>query len=596
MSRRDRRGRPGKDTARHVAYNSAAPADERRDAQTELQKSTMPGSGDLLHAGNLAPMIEFMQRQAEEQHLQKSLSKPGVIPFPSQAIAENRPGMQSVRLDDIQLNAMGDFYEKPAIFSFDSMRAMVDQTPVLSAVIFTRIRQVMRFCRLAHDDKTPGFRIKLKNQNDQPGDAEKDSMQLLGDFFTNCGWASKPRERMKLKRDDFTTFLTKFIRDSLTMDSAPVELEWKRDKSRGIDGMYAVDGATIRLCTEMGYRGDDEIFALQMVQGNIRAAYTIDDLIYVPRNPRSSVLVGGYGLSETELLVRTVTGFLNAFTYNTKFFDSNSIPKGILNMYGNYSDEDRSAFKRYWNAMVKGVDNSWALPVMVSKDAESKAEFTPFGEAVNEIMFAKWMTFLASLICAIYGIAPDEINFESFTSGASSLSGSDTEEKLINSKDKGLRPLLSYIENVFTDYVVADFDDKYCLRFTGLDIEDATQAFERKKLSMTWNEMRAMDDLPKVDGPLGEMPINPSLQGAWQQVNLAPPEDFGGQDGQPGAGGGVDGDPGKIPGAPPDFGAPADGEEEQGQDFGDEGADQTEPADPGTMGKAFGLPIYKLEV
>ena len=73
--------------------------------------------------------------------------------------------------------------------------------------------------------------------------------------------------------------------------------------------MYAIDGATIRLCTEEGYRGDDEVFALQVVQGNIRAAYTYDDLIYVPRNPRTDVMVGGYGMSETELLIQTVTGF-----------------------------------------------------------------------------------------------------------------------------------------------------------------------------------------------------------------------------------------------------------------------------------------------
>ena len=28
--------------------------------------------------------------------------------------------------------------------------------------------------------------------------------------------------------------------------------------------LYAVDGSTIRLCTEDGYEGDDEIFALQV--------------------------------------------------------------------------------------------------------------------------------------------------------------------------------------------------------------------------------------------------------------------------------------------------------------------------------------------
>jgi len=338
--------------------------------------------------------------------------------------------------------------------------------------VFTRIRQVKRFCRVPDSGKGPGFQVRLKDPNAKVGSDEHQSIALLQDFFTHCGWERNPRQRARLKRDNFSGFMAKLVRDSLILDSAPIETEFKRDKRLGIDGLYAVDGATIRLANEIGYQGDDEIFALQVVDGNIRAAYTYDDLIYVPRNPRTDVLVGGYGLSETELLVRVVTGFLNAFTYNTSYFDKNSIPKGLLHLTGDYSSEDLNAFKRYWNAMVKGINNAWTLPVLVSKNQESKAAFENFGVDVNEIMFAKWMTFLTSIICALYGIAPDEINFESFTAGTSSLSGSDTEEKLVNSKDKGLRPLLTHFEDLFSDYIVSEFGEKYCFRWTGLDEED----------------------------------------------------------------------------------------------------------------------------
>jgi len=585
-SRHYRRSARGSDTARSVAFNPNAPADERRDAQAELQKATMPTASDMLSAGNLAPLLEFIQRQREDEDFAKAFAKQA----PQPSANAGKPGMQSVRLDDIQLNAMGDYYDKPSVFNFDSMRQMVDQTPVLSAVIFTRIRQVMRFCRPSPDGKAPGFRLELKDGHDATSDETvKESTKLLSTFFSNSGWETKPRLRNKMRRDDFATFMSKLTRDTLVMDSMPIELEWKRDKRRGIDGMYAVDGSTIRLCTEEGYRGDDEVFALQLVQGNIRALYTHDDLIYVPRNARTNVLVGSYGFSETELLVRTVTGFLNAFTYNTKFFDNNSIPRGMLHLSGNYDERDIQAFKRYWNSMVKGINNAWTLPVMISKDQESKAAFEPMGTEVNEIMFAKWMTFLASLICAIYGIAPDEINFESFTSGTSSLSGSDTEEKIVNSKDKGLRPLLTYFENVFSDYIVADFDDKYVFRWTGLDQEDATQVFERQKLTMTVNEMRARDNLEPIKQKWGDAPLNQTLMTAWQMEN-GQPEDFG----DPQAGGQQPGQPGGAPGG--DFGDKDDG------DFGDDSAapdqvpDGADEPDGEGMAKSFGLPIYSPEV
>lgn len=592
---RHRRANVGTDTARRVAFDSRAPADERFDAQSELQKSTMSGlAGNFLPAEELAPVIDYIKNGMADDDLAKSLSKPQLIPYPSRAAKNNQPGMQSVHLDNLQVSATGYWYDRPSAFSFDSMRTMVAQTPILAGVIGTRIRQVERFCRRADDPSEPGFNIVLKDAEAHADGDSKTSMRLLADFFTNCGWETKPRQRMRLRRDDFTGFMKKLTRDTLTMDSMPIETEWKRDRKLGLDGLYAVDGSTIRLCTEEGYNGDDEIYALQLVQGRISAVYTWDDLIYVPRNPRADVLVGGYGYSETELLVRVVTGFLNAMTYNTKFFDSNSIPKGMLHLSGNYDQPDIAAFKRYWNAMVRGVDNAWTLPVMVSKDQESKASFEAFGVEANEMMFAKWMQFLGSMICAIYSIAPEEVNLESFSAGnKSSLSGDDTTEKLSASQDKGLDPLLDYFENTFTDFVVSEFDDRYAFRFTGRKAEDKKSLEERRKLGMTWNEYRALDDLPKVEGELGDAPMNATLIGPWTQLNIQPPQDFGdpsgappgepgdegGDFGQGGEGSDFGQDSAAPTGAPTELGGPPAEEEEQGADFG----------------KSFGLPIYSPE-
>lgn len=562
----------------------------------ELQKSAMPKAlSDLIPSANIQPIIDYINRDLEDQAMAKAMRGKNVIPFPGGREQRQRErGMQSVWIDDLQINIQGDWFDRPGQFSFDAMRAMVEQTPILNAVIMTRQRQVARFCRPQKGGKGPGFKIASKEKIENVDDNEQQTMKLLESFILNSGWETKPRQRLRLKRDNFSGLMAKLVRDSLTMDSMAIETEWKRDKSLGLDGLYAVDGSTIRLCSEEGYRGEDEIFALQVVQGQVRTAYTYDDLIYVPRNPRTDVVAGGYGLAETELLVRVVTGFLNAFTYNTKYFDSNAIPKGVLNLYGNYSDEDISAFKRYWNGMVKGINNAWALPVMVSKDAESAAKFENFGVEASEIMFAKWMTFLGSIICAIYGIAPDEINFESFTSGASSLSGSDTEEKLAFSKDKGLRPLLSYLESTLSEYVIGEFSDKYEFQWTGLDEEDEKQVWERKKLTRTVNEIRAEDGVDAVDGAWGDAPLNPSLVTVWQAENQQGQEDYG----TPGAPGQQDPDANGTD----DFGK-QDGQQDD-QDFGrPDGAggdqqqpdDQQQPEDNQAMAKAFGLPVFRIE-
>jgi hypothetical protein len=210
------------------------------------------------------------------------------------------------------------------------------------------------------------------------------------------------------------------------------------------------------------------------------------------------------------------------------------------------------------------------------------------------MMFGKWMTFLTSIVCAIYGIAPDEINMESFKTTAGGLNGNDTEEKLAHSADKGLRPLLSYFEDTFSDYIVADFSDKFVFRWTGLDEEDEKQKFERQKLILKVNELRAMDSLDPITEAWGEAPLNPSLIGAWQAEQQQGQEDYG----QPGADGHAvapgDGDDEQQDDGPKDFG---DGGE---QDFGDAPAsDGSVPADPNSdpadLAKSFGLPVFRIE-
>lgn len=564
------------------AFDPSAPADERYDAQAELQKSAI-SRADIVPADNIRPLIDHV---ASLWHDQQMLKARNVVPFPSKNAGKR--GMQSVRIDDIQVTLQGDYIERPGNMSFDMLRAMVDQTPVLGAVMLTRIRQVGAYCSVQESGEGPGFTIRHADRTHTLSKGEEESIALLSRFFQNCGWEFNPRKRKIMGRDTFSGFMSKVVRDSLVMDSCAIETEFKRDRSLGIDGFYAVDGATIRLCSEDGYRGDDKIFALQAVQGQVRALYSHYDLIYEPRNPQSNVLTAGYGMSETELLVRVVTGFLNAMTLNIRGFSDNSIPRGVLHMTGNYSNDDLTAFKRYWNSMVKGVNNSWTVPVMISKDQESKASFENFGVEFNEMYFAKWMTFLASIICAVYGIAPDEINFESFSSGKSALSGSDTAERLADSKDKGLRPLLSYFENLFTDYILADFSDKYVFRWTGVDEVDQDKRHELKKMVLSVNEIRAQEGYQASTEMWGDAPANPSLVGPWMnslQQEQQPEPDMSGDGERPADGAGDENEKGDGNGDDKADGDAGDGVDSAGGDGDDAAGDSGGGSEP--LGKAL---------
>ena len=581
------------DKPEQTAWNFGAPPAERRDAMSELHKAHAPTlASELLPREDIQPVIDWINRDLEQQALQKARGV--VIPFPERH-RKRKGGPVSVFLDDLQIFATGEYWEKPTPLGYDSLRQMVDQTPILNAIIMTRIRQIQRFTRPQETANSVGYVIRHVDKDHELTPEEEKSTKLLSRFFTHCGWEFGPRRRKRLGRDNFTTFMAKLVRDTLTMDACAIETELKRDKKFGIDGLYAVDGASIRLCSEDGYRGDDEVCAVQVIQGQIRTAYNIDQLIYEPRNPRTDVNLTGYGLGETELLVRIVTGFLNAMTYNIKGFDDNSIPKGMLHLSGNYDRNDLVAFRNYWNGMVKGINNAWTLPVMVSSDQESKASFERFGIEFNELHFSKWMTFLTSLACAIYGMDPSEINFEAFHADKSGLSGNDTGERMAAALDKGIRPLMGYFETLFSDYVVNEFSDKYVFRWAGLDPEDEAKRFEIRKLTKTINELRAEEGDDATEEFWGDAPANPQLIGAWMQERQAQQQDFGEPEGMPGGAepGGLGGPEGMPGGAEEPEGEQPEqpAQAQRPQQEGDFGTEQR----AGDFGKAFPT-IYTVEV
>lgn len=573
-----------RDEARAILADPRAPEAERLEAQAIMERDYRPTSAsDLIPSAAFQPVLEAIRNGDIGGEIAKADNNPFA---PQRGRRSKAAGMRAVKTDEMQIAVGGDYIEPPGgAADFGLLRRMVEQTPILAAVVTTRIRQMSRYCQPS-EDGGPGFLIRHMDKEHEPDDGEKEQMQLLTRFFQHCGWEWDARARKRLKRDTFPNFMSKLMRDSLTFDACPFETEMTRDK-KGIDGLYAVDGATIRLCVEDGYEGDDEIFAVQVVNGKVATTFTLNQLVYEVRNPRSDVTMAGYGFGETELLLKTVTMLLNAVTFNGEFFDKNSIPKGLLQIVGDYSSEDISAFKRMWKQMVSGVENRYGLPVMVSKDKDSGATYTPFNAAADEMAFSRWITFLTSVVCAVYCIDPSEIGFEGFATQRSSLSGSDTEQKMGHGKDKGLRPFAAFYEGVFTDFVVTQFDKNLCFRFEGMEEEDAAKEWEARKLVCTVDELRAEAGYgPMDDERIGSLPVNPALiQPAMQlqhpdAMNPQQPGDDYGPDAPQGAEQGDDyGTQGPAPqeGGSEDFGGEAPAPQAGGDDFGPEAPEPKPP-------------------
>lgn len=242
---------------------------------------------------------------------------------------------------------------------------------------------------------------------------------------------------------------------------------------------------------------------VQVIRGKIERAYTGDELKIGIRNVTTDIYNNGYGLSELELAVGLVTGHLNAEYYNQAYFTQGFSAKGILHIKAAINRRKLETVRQQWQHMVRGSKNSFQTPIFAGVE---EVKWVPLTQSHQDIGFEGWIRYLIKVTCAIFQIDPHEIGigFKDEGPGGGVSSGDNTQEKLKQSKDKGLVPLLRHLENYINEEILKPFDDRFCLKFTGISSESRSEVLDRQekevKFKKTVNEIRSEDGLPPIPG------------------------------------------------------------------------------------------------
>jgi hypothetical protein len=299
----------------------------------------------------------------------------------------------------------------------------------------------------------------------------------------------------------------------------------------------------------------EDIKYVQILDGKVVTTYTEEEIGFGVRNARTNIKQNGYGVSELEILVNTVTAHLWAEEYNRRGFSQGSAPKGIIHFEGNVPQDQLAAFRRQWHAQVMGVFNSWRTPVI---SAPAKLNYTNLQQSNKQMEFSNWIDYLIKIICAVYLIDPAEIGFD-MRGGAQSTQPpvfeTHQEAKQKMSRDRGLRPLLKFIQTELNKNIIFRMDDgKFELEFVGLDAKTEEQLLEMRLKEIqnfkTIDEVRAEDDLEPL-GPdrAGDVIMNQAYLSYLTQLSMAKMQ----------AGGG--------------FGGGSETQEEEGKDIEEEALD-----------------------
>lgn len=457
-------------------------------------------------------------------------------------------------------NFMG-YKDKPVALSYSVLRRISYAVPVIRAVIGTRIDQICSFCAPQQDKYSTGFVVRKKRGWYETGDAKMSKSELkeasrLTDFIMNCGGHNS------LEADDFDEFTRKVFNDSLTFDQMTFEIVNDR---RGLPyELFAVDGSSIRKADSY----DDDYYKKQLDQGKalqlnrkkIKGYYpsycqidngvvTSDfypwEMCFGIRNPTTNIYSAGYGVSEIEVLINTVTSILWADEYNRRFFSQGSAPKGLLKVKSGSGMNSTTLqdFKQKWQSMMAGVYNSWRTPIL-----EADVDWVDLQKTNRDMEFSSWYEFLIKIVCAIFKIDPAEINFP-LPGGAEqkSLFEGNNEARLKHSKDKGLAPMLRFYERKLNKFVIQRLNPEYELVFKGLDVDgpgvELDMDIKKVQNFMTVDEIRERQNLP----PLGpENGGNIVLNSVWMQNSQAQQQmEFQAQQQQmQGMQGGMDGEAG----------------------------------------------------
>lgn len=418
-------------------------------------------------------------------------------------------------------------------------------------------------------DKAAGFVWKLRDKEKKPSGADKARIYEKERLVEYMGDKTLPTWE---SRDRLEDCLEMAIRDTLTID----KVAWLRTKNRRgqiIDVTY-LDPATIfRTDPKLGYRGDQSITHVQVVDGNVVETYETGRIILRNRSKISDIRMRGHGWSPVESCIFEVMGGVHAMKHNMDRFNGRNPPKMIMSAKNNISQAMMDLLEEIWEMSFAGDSMEFRLPLVHGVE-DLKVHSL---QTEQDGIFPQFLQNCFSLILARYGMDAAEIGLN--FSQSKTLSEPSIDGRAQFSRNRRHAAIMSFMERCIREI----FDDEseknpLVFAFTGILVEDEDKRLDRiaKQLSnfVPLDQVLAQNDMPsygefaanffedKEDPRLAKLKLlgmsilNPQFMQSFDKI-------IGDQQQQPGMG-----DMGGMGGAQPQGQPPGPGDDLG--DFGDD--------------------------
>jgi len=293
---------------------------------------------------------------------------------------------------------------------FRELRALADAWDLLRLVIETRKDQVGRF----------DWTIRRRDGTKDPDPRIGAVTALLR--YPDC-------------EHSFETWVRLLLEDLLVIDAPALYV--RREAGGGVHALEVVDGATVKRVLDARGRTPlppDPAYQ-QILKGLPAVDYTVEELIYRPRNPRPHKI---YGYSPVEQVLMTVNVALRRQAAQLAYYTEGNVPEAMIGVPESWSPDQIRRFQEYWDSLLEG-----------NVAARRHAKFVPGGmkptftrEPMLKDEYDEW---LARVVCFAFSIAPTP-----FVRDANRATAQTTQAA---ARSEGLAPLLRWVKGLLDEVI-----------------------------------------------------------------------------------------------------------------------------------------------
>lgn len=298
--------------------------------------------------------------------------------------------------------------------------------------------------------------------------------------------------------DSYRGFIEPVTQDLLVLDAGCIEKV--RDLTGVIRELWPTNAAEIKV--NAMWDGDEKTARYYWYPDGFteKARWINDDFIYMMMNPQTDTPIG---VPPLETLRAAVEAEMAAHEYNRRQVE-NAAPDGIINLGEGFTEPQVERFRDFFESEVAGRGPLGFIGG--SKDPS----FIKFRDSNRDQQFLEWQIYLVRKIAVVFGLTPQDLGV------TFDVNRSTSEIQLQVSEDRGLRPLMSNIQEYLTEEIVWDKgfggqNNNLAFRFTALNLKESTAKaaiYEKALAGVPWrfiNEARVdegREPIPELEGKL----------------------------------------------------------------------------------------------